>query len=283
MQSTLSSIIKQNWYFFLPLYLLFYLIMKINNIFVQLLVYSISLVLLFIFLNKKFPSIFQDKHRPTLKNLIDVLAFRWLARVIAILSVLVINLFFPMTVVEPLDQFSLWQQFYLAVLVAPVVEEVYYRGIVLHRLLPFNISVAFLFNSLIFALPHLDFAFIINALLGGLLLSYAAYKYGIEWSILFHAVGNAFSIFSTYLIDHDRAILRVRSFNLTADTLMNSAIIIITIVSVVYFFVTVSKNRIMIRNLYTQYKLKPTQFIEMFKNPWVVFYMITNIIQNNFL
>ncbi|MCE5197326.1 MAG: CPBP family intramembrane metalloprotease [Negativicutes bacterium] len=281
MQVTISSIIKKYWYMFLPSYVILLSFNFIDNIIVQLISYSLTIAFMFILLRRKFPVMFQNKQRPSFKDVIEIIMLSWLARILTGLLVVVINIFFPVDVSDSPSQYSLWEQFYLAVFVAPVVEETYFRGIALHCLLPFGISFAFIVNSLFFSLPHLDLTYIVNAFLGGLVFSYAAYKYGIKWSILLHALSNAFSVILSYISINDKVIFTVKNQIITANTLTGFTLLLVTVLCLMYYVVKGTKNRTIIKEFWIQYRPNPNQLFEIFKNPWSIMYIIINIIQLN--
>ncbi|MCL2111579.1 MAG: CPBP family intramembrane metalloprotease [Clostridiales bacterium] len=80
------------------------------------------------------------------------------------------------------------------VAVAPVVEELVFRGAVLGALRKFGDNFAILFSSLIFAFYHMLFAQIPYAFLMGLVFGYVAVRWSLRAAIALHAVTNAIAV-----------------------------------------------------------------------------------------
>ncbi|NLN83348.1 MAG: CPBP family intramembrane metalloprotease [Firmicutes bacterium] len=280
MQKTVSSIVKKFWFLFYPMYGLLSSFIFINNVILRFFLYSITTALIFILLRKKSPEIFLNKQRPSFKNVVEIIIFSWLAKNLAALLAVVINIFFPVDLTISDNPFSLWEQFYLLFFVAPVVEEVYCRGIALHGLLPFGTSFAFIVSSLIFSLPHLENPMVIvNAFFAGFVYSYAAYKYGIKWSILLHALSNAFSFFLSYVSDHDELVFIIKNQRITVDSLISSTLLLLTILCFIYYTAKGIKNRAYIKEFWLQYRPNLNQLLAIFKNPWLIGFIIFQIIQ----
>ena len=85
---------------------------------------------------------------------------------------------------------------YVAV-VAPVVEELLFRGAVLRSFQPFGKRFAIVFSALLFGLFHGNLIQIPFAFLTGLVLGYTAVEYSIVWAMLLHFINNG--IFSLLL------------------------------------------------------------------------------------
>ena len=83
-----------------------------------------------------------------------------------------------------------------AVLIAPVTEELLFRGLILKLLTPYGEGMAILFSSLLFALAHGSVFQIPYALTAGLFLAYAAVvSRGIFLPLSFHLLYNLFVFF----------------------------------------------------------------------------------------
>ena len=91
---------------------------------------------------------------------------------------------------------SLFFILYVAV-VAPVVEELLFRGAVLRSFQPFGKRFAIVFSALLFGLFHGNLIQIPFAFLTGLVLGYTAVEYSIVWAMLLHFINNG--IFSLLL------------------------------------------------------------------------------------
>ena len=99
---------------------------------------------------------------------------------------------------------SLYTDIIMTVFVAPVLEEIVFRGVIMNNLKKYGIKTAIIINSIFFALSHYNTDMIITAFFTGIIFSYVAYKYSIEYSILIHFFINAITKTSQVL-----AILRI--------------------------------------------------------------------------
>ena len=78
----------------------------------------------------------------------------------------------------------------MTVFVAPILEEIVFRGVIMNNLRKYGIRVAIIINSLLFGLSHYNVEMIIPAFLTGIIFSYVACKYSIKYSILIHFLLN---------------------------------------------------------------------------------------------
>ena len=104
----------------------------------------------------------------------------------------------------PLINEPLYIDIIMAVFVAPILEEIVFRGVIMNNLRKYGIRVAIIINSLLFGLSHYNIEMIIPAFLTGIIFSYIAYKYSIKYSILIHFFINVITKTSQVL-----AILRI--------------------------------------------------------------------------
>ena len=98
----------------------------------------------------------------------------------------------------------LYTDIIMTVFVAPVLEEIVFRGVIMNNLKKYGIKIAIIINSIFFALSHYNTDMIIPAFFAGIIFSYVAYKYSIRYSILIHFFINAITKTSQVL-----AILRI--------------------------------------------------------------------------
>ena len=84
----------------------------------------------------------------------------------------------------------LYTDIIMTVFVAPVLEEIVFRGVIMNNLRKYGIRVAIIINSLLFGLSHYNIEMIIPAFLTGIIFSYVACKYSIKYSILIHFLLN---------------------------------------------------------------------------------------------
>lgn len=87
------------------------------------------------------------------------------------------------------------------ILFTSILEEVVFRGIILERLLSkLNVVTSVLFSTILFSLIHLDFfslalnANFISSFVTGILLGIIYYRYGLFYSVLFHASFNLLTL-----------------------------------------------------------------------------------------
>ena len=85
----------------------------------------------------------------------------------------------------------LYTDIIMTVFVAPVLEEIVFRGVIMNNLKKYGIKTAIIINSIFFALSHYNTDMIIPAFFTGIIFSYVAYKYSIKYSILIHFFINA--------------------------------------------------------------------------------------------
>ena len=83
--------------------------------------------------------------------------------------------------------------------VAPVLEELVYRGVVLRRLMPGGERQAIVLSALCFALIHHDLYQGLSAFWGGLIFGYAALRHGLRVSVGLHVAGNSIAMALTLL------------------------------------------------------------------------------------
>ena len=80
-----------------------------------------------------------------------------------------------------------------AICVAPVLEEIIFRGVIMNNLKKYGIKTAIISNSILFGLSHYNIDMIIPAFFICIVLSYVAYRYSIKYSILMHILINMIS------------------------------------------------------------------------------------------
>lgn len=80
--------------------------------------------------------------------------------------------------------------FIYANFMAPVIEEIIFRGEFLGSLKQYGKLFAIIISSLLFGVMHGNFMQIPNAFLVGLVLAYIAMEYSLKWAILIHIINN---------------------------------------------------------------------------------------------
>lgn len=71
-------------------------------------------------------------------------------------------------------------------IVAPIIEELIYRGVILRKLLPYGTHLAIVLPAVCFALMHHNFYQGLSAMLGGLVYGFVALRYSLAASICLH-------------------------------------------------------------------------------------------------
>lgn len=134
----------------------------------------------------------------------------------------------------PLINEPLYIDVIMAVFVAPILEEIVFRGVIMNNLRKYGIRVAIIINSLLFGLSHYNIEMIVPAFLTGIIFSYIAYKYSIKYSILIHFFINAVTKISQVLI-----LLRVELILILISLFFGFLIIFLLI----FFIIGLAKGR----------------------------------------
>ena len=134
----------------------------------------------------------------------------------------------------PLINEPLYIDVIMAVFVAPILEEIVFRGVIMNNLRKYGIRVAIIINSLLFGLSHYNIEMIVPAFLTGIIFSYIAYKYSIKYSILIHFFINAVTKISQVLI-----LLRVELILILVSLFFAFLIIFLLI----FFIIGLAKGR----------------------------------------
>ena len=174
----------------------------------------------------------------------------------------------------PLINEPLYIDVIMAVFVAPILEEIVFRGVIMNNLKKYEIRVAIIINSLLFGLSHYNIEMIVPAFLTGIVFSYVAYKYSIKYSILIHFFINAITKTSQVL-----AILRIDILLILVG--LFSAFLIIFLL--VFFIIGLAKGRykeiFFILKLNVEDRKKLAEFV---KNDFLYLLIIFAIVVSNF-
>ena len=162
----------------------------------------------------------------------------------------------------------------MAVFVAPILEEIVFRGVIMNNLRKYGIRVAIIINSLLFGLSHYNIEMIVPGFLTGIIFSYIAYKYSIKYSILIHFFINVITKTSQVL-----AILRIDILLILVG--LFSAFLIIFLL--VFFIIGLAKGRykeiFFILKLNVEDRKKLAEFV---KNDFLYLLIIFAIVVSNF-
>ena len=174
----------------------------------------------------------------------------------------------------PLINEPLYIDVIMAVFVAPILEEIVFRGVIMNNLRKYGIRVAIIIKSLLFGLSHYNIEMIVPAFLTGIIFSYVACKYSIKYSILIHFFINAITKTSQVL-----AILRIDILLILIG--LFSAFLIIFLL--VFFIIGLAKGRykeiFFILKLNVEDRKKLAEFV---KNDFLYLLIIFAIVVSNF-
>ena len=174
----------------------------------------------------------------------------------------------------PLINEPLYIDVIMAVFVAPILEEIVFRGVIMNNLKKYGIRVAIIINSFLFGLSHYNIEMIVPAFLTGIIFSCVAYKYSIKYSILIHFFINAITKTSQVL-----AILRIDILLILVG--LFSAFLIIFLL--VFFIIGLAKGRykeiFFILKLNVEDRKKLAEFV---KNDFLYLLIIFAIVVSNF-
>lgn len=106
---------------------------------------------------------------------------------------MILNLF-DLTMLAALESASgmsdCFSMFLYASLLAPITEELLFRGLILRSLMPYGKKFAVLCSAFLFGIYHGNLAQTPFAFLAGLVLGYVASEYNIIWAMVIHMVNN---------------------------------------------------------------------------------------------
>ena len=96
-----------------------------------------------------------------------------------------------------------WKLFLLTVILAPLAEELLFRGIILKRLRPYGEAFAVLATAILFAIQHTFIIQVGHTFLSGIILAVVTLKFGLLWSILIHALNNFLAVFAINAVQNE--------------------------------------------------------------------------------
>lgn len=162
----------------------------------------------------------------------------------------------------------------MAVFVAPILEEIVFRGVIMNNLRKYGIRVAIIINSLLFGLSHYNIEMIVPAFLTGIIFSYVAYKYSIKYSILIHFFINAITKTSQVL-----AILRIDILLILVGLFSAFLIIFLLVFFIIGLAKGIYKEIFFVLKLNVEDKKKLAEFV---KNDFLYLLIIFAIVVCNF-
>ena len=129
-------------------------------------------------------------------NIKDFNTYFALAFYVGNLSNLLIVSMFKFKGRTPLINEPLYIDVIMAVFVAPILEEIVFRGVIMNDLKKYSYKVAIVINSILFGLMHYNINNTGQYIVLGIIFSYIAYKYSLKYSILLHILCNIPSVMS---------------------------------------------------------------------------------------
>ena len=174
----------------------------------------------------------------------------------------------------PLINEPLYIDVIMAVFVAPILEEIVFRGVIMNNLKKYGIRVAIIINSLLFGLSHYNIEMIIPAFLTGIIFSYVAYKYSIKYSILIHFFINAVTKISQVL-----AILKINILLILVGLFSAFLIIFLLVFFIIGLAKGIYKEIFFVLKLNVEDKKKLAEFV---KNDFLYLLIIFVIVVSNF-
>jgi len=148
--------------------------------------------------------------------------------------------------------------FIFFVIIAPVVEEIFYRGIVLQTLSPFGSRTALIFSTLFFALSHGPLSGILYALVSGLFFGALVIKHkSLKFSIIAHTINNLISFVLSVSLEYVGNI---------GDRIINFVFPLAAVLCGIWWFFTYGKYLLDLR--------KTEKFLPVFFYPPILLYLI---------
>ena len=157
---------------------------------------SFPIIYYFVKTYKKY-KYFKTDERLNIRNfsIYFALAF-WVGNIFHILTTLTFKFKERTTLVEG----PLYIDIIMTLCVAPILEEMVFRGVIMNNLKKYGIKTAIIVNSILFGVSHSNINMIIPAILTGITFSYIAYKYSLKYSILLHFLLNTLTKISQVVI-----------------------------------------------------------------------------------
>ncbi|MDL2206825.1 CPBP family intramembrane metalloprotease [Eubacteriales bacterium OttesenSCG-928-N13] len=157
-------------------------------------------------------------------------------------------------------------EFAYIVLIAPITEEIVFRGAIMHSLKPVGRWFAILMTSIMFALMHTTMQQLVPIFLCGLLLAVVAMNYSIKWSIVLHMLNNLYSTLFRQWSQQDAILL---------FTLLMALIQLVCLISSI---VWVIKRRHSIVGYIKLHSSPPKSFRWAFSSAWMLILVATTLL-----
>ena len=191
----------------------------------KLIIYTLDIPIIYYFIkNNKQREYFMKKEKLSIKNFISCIALMlFIAKIVTILFFLLelrigndsneILFSYPTS-----HAIIIFINLFSRIIMAPIVEEIIFRGVIMNDLREYGYKSAIIINSILFGLSHVEIRKIIITILFGIIFSYIAYRYSLKYSILLHMVwnlcfglGNNILNFNEMIIDIIRVFIPILS------------------------------------------------------------------------
>ena len=150
--------------------------------------------------------------------------------------------------------------FIQTIIIAPLAEECFFRGLILRSLAKYHKAFAIIISALLFGMMHLNFAQGIPAFFAGIILAYASIKYNsLLLPILVHALNNALSVTVS---------------NLGPENFLVSLYSVLLIACFVYACIYISSHRNEIKQIFIKDAMKAPYISLFFKQIPIVLFII---------
>jgi len=171
-----------------------------------------------------------------------------------------------------------WSLFILSVIIAPLAEELLFRGFLLRRLQPYGAGFALLVTSMIFALQHGILTQVVYTFFMGIILGVVALRFGLRWSILLHALNNFLVFLQTSLLHHDHGVQEIGSEQiLWVSQVVSWANIALGVGALLYFGRMVWLKRGEWKAFWNEHKPEKGLWWELLTNGWMISFLTINV------
>jgi hypothetical protein len=161
-----------------------------------------------------------------------------------------------------------WYLFLLTVILAPLAEEILFRGILLKRLRLYGDSFAVLATAILFALQHTFLVQVGHTFLNGIVLAAVALRFGLLWAILIHALNNFLAVFALNAVQNEMVWLMK-----TIDIVY----IGLGVLSIIYLFRLLYLNRTRMQEWWQENKPEQGLFRQFFVNGWLLPFVLIHV------
>ena len=242
-------------------------------LFPLILCYVIVLPILWLIVKKsEKPELMPEKHRiPPGKLAVWFLAFFGVSRLIMMVTILIQGAILGEGYMDPVTTLQLESpemMFFTVAFVAPVAEELIYRGLLYRLLAPYGGKFFILVSALLFGLFHLNITQIPFAFVLGLFFGYLMYRTGnVLIPMLTHFIINVISSVFTLFAGSE-----------SGQQVVLSSVFGLVIVGVVCFIVLLAKKRVKQDIVFEPATLAPAKAREAIANPGIIAAVIFMII-----